>query len=270
MRLVCVFFCIKTIMNLINDTIPLFNLYGNAVQNIDNQNSNAHFLKEMYLKENLLTSPYLMLIITGALLLLCIYVVMNRKNLYYYFSAFFSFKQGKEERKAGNSIIAKIIFFVGAVFFILFCFNHFDRTFFENNSLENKNFIWPFLTLNFCILIFYIIHTIFVLNLVKNIFDINKNKIYEILSVMNTQLNFLGVMLIVISFLLFFLNSQFTVILIYFGIFLVAWFLVRMLILSISIFYKNKFYLFYFFLYLCIFEILPILILIKYLSVFII
>ena len=203
---------------------------------------------------NLLQSPYIIIIYLFCFLLLGINFVISNRFFGFFLLDFFKIKSSENKDTVINKVLTG---FVGSVGFILFALISLNK--FIPNILV-KDGKWDYLQVGwYAAIIFgtfvaYLTYKLLIIKILQKLFNINS---YNVSSYLNMFVDIYFVM-------------PTNIILTIVGVGLIVFFLIKVTINTLQFFSFGANTLYLFFLYLCTLEILPILVLIKVFSVFIV
>lgn len=219
---------------------------------------------------NLLQSPYIIIIYLFCFLLLGINFVISNRFFGCFLLDFFKIKSGENKDTAINKVLTG---FVGSVGFILFALISLNK--FIPNILV-KDGKWDYLQVGwYAAIIFgtfvaYLTYKLLIIKILQKLFNINSYNVSSYLNMFVDTFVNLGVILFLLSFVDIYFVMPTNIILTIVGVGLIVFFLIKVTINTLQFFSFGANTLYLFFLYLCTLEILPILVLIKVFSVFIV
>jgi hypothetical protein len=183
---------------------------------------------------------------------------------------FFKIKSGENKDTAINKVLTG---FVGSVGFILFALISLNK--FIPNILV-KDGKWDYLQVGwYAAIIFgtfvaYLTYKLLIIKILQKLFNINSYNVSSYLNMFVDTFVNLGVILFLLSFVDIYFVMPTNIILTIVGVGLIVFSLIKVTINTLQFFSFGANTLYLFFLYLCTLEILPILVLIKVFSVFIV
>lgn len=228
-------------------------------------------LEELMKPINFAISPYITMIYLFCFLLLGISFITSNRRVATPFARFFDLTNKKLIHSNFISRLIEIIVgLIGLVLFAIFSIDALEpNIWITNHEIDYSRLCTTSLMVLIAIVAF-IIYNILIAKIVQYIFTLNRHSIGNYSSFALDSLTDLGIMLFFVSFLETYTTFSNNLILLWLGTVFILLFMVKIVVGAFQYFSFRSNGLYRFFLYLCILEILPILVLIKYISVLII
>lgn len=225
----------------------------------------------MYRHINFLQSPYITIIYIFCFLILGINYVVSNQSLFDLFVNFFNLKNRDiKDSSPLNKIINSFVGFIGMILYALIITNNIQPDIWiKDYAIDYTSLLISSLMI-FIALLLFLGFNLFMTKILQYIFNINRYNVENYIDIFVGSFISLGVMLFFVSFInTYFILPQHYVLYTLGG----CLFIFYTIKVNVSLFQLFSFEvrtLYRFFLYLCIFEILPILVLIKYFSALIV
>lgn len=194
-----------------------------------------------------------------------LYFFISSQSFLEYLASFFSPKVAVVvEGDFIGRYLVKLFSIFGFVGFTVFCVNYYQPEQFLTSGAVNYDLILRYGALVLGIIVLSLIIKIIILPIVRYIFGLNKQSIIGFHSVAGELFSFLGVLLLVVSFLGIYSPKHLQIIFLALGVVLILYFILRYFTVYYNFFSLRNGGWYRFFLYLCTLKVLPILVLVKF------